>query len=115
MNYLGSALDLGAYEFGDPLAIEREIIVPTNYTLRQNFPNPFNPNTVIEFNLPKAANVIIEVYNLAGQKIITLLNKKMPAGSHQVDFNASNLSSGVYFYRIKAGEFQDVKKMVLLK
>ena len=115
MNYLGSALDLGAYEFGDPLAIEREIIVPTNYTLRQNFPNPFNPNTVIEFNLPKAANVKIEVYNLVGQKIETLLNKSMPAGYHEVEFNPRNLASGIYFYRIEAGEFQDVKKMILLK
>jgi hypothetical protein len=58
---------------------------------------------------------LIEVYNIAGQKIQTLLNGKMPAGSHQVEFNAQNLSSGIYFYKIQAGEFQDVKKMVLLR
>jgi hypothetical protein len=85
------------------------------YNISNNYPNPFNPSTTIEFNLPKATNVRIEIFNIAGQKIQTLLNKKMSAGSHQVEFNAQNLSSGVYFYRIEADEFQDVKKMVLLK
>jgi len=88
---------------------------PNEYNLYQNFPNPFNPSTTIEYDLPKSSDVKIEVYNIAGQKIQTLLNKKMAAGSHQVEFNAQNLSSGVYFYRIEAGEYQDVKKMILLK
>ncbi len=85
------------------------------YNISNNYPDPFNPSTTIEFNLPKATNVRIEIFNIAGQKISTLLNKKMPAGSHQVEFNAQNLSSGIYYYRIEAGEFQDVKKMVLIK
>jgi hypothetical protein len=92
-----------------------EMAFPNLYYLMQNYPNPFNPSTTIEFDLPKASEVRIEVYNIAGQKIQTLLNTKMSAGSHQVEFNAQNLSSGVYFYRIESGEFQDVKKMILIK
>jgi photosystem II stability/assembly factor-like uncharacterized protein len=90
-------------------------VYPTKYALNQNYPNPFNPSTTIEFNLPKASDVRIEVYNIAGQKIQTLINKRISAGSHQVEFNSENLSSGVYFYRIEAGNFHDVKKMVLLR
>jgi predicted GH43/DUF377 family glycosyl hydrolase len=87
---------------------------PNKYVLHQNYPNPFNPSTTIKFDLPKTSDVTIEVYNIAGQKVQTLLNKKMSAGSHQVEFNAQNFSSGIYYYRINAGEYQDVKKMVLV-
>ena len=86
-----------------------------SYSLSQNYPNPFNPSTTIEFDLPKSSDVKIEVYNIAGQRIQILLNEKMSAGSHNVEFNAQNLSSGVYFYRIDVGQFQDVKKMILLR
>jgi subtilisin family serine protease/predicted GH43/DUF377 family glycosyl hydrolase len=89
--------------------------IPEEYSLLQNYPNPFNPSTTIEFTLPKPESVKIEIYNIIGQKIETLLNKPMPAGDHRVTFNAGNFPSGIYFYRIEAGEFQDVKKMVLLK
>jgi hypothetical protein len=96
--------------------IESEITyLPMEYYLNQNYPNPFNPSTTIEYSLPKPSNVTIEVYSTIGQKIQTLLNEKMPAGSHQVEFNAQYLSSGVYFYKIEASEFQDVKKMILLR
>jgi hypothetical protein len=90
-------------------------LIPLSYKVMQNYPNPFNPSTTIELSLPKASDVRIEVYNIAGQKVQTLLNEKMPAGGHQVEFTAQNLSSGVYFYRIQADKFQDVKKMVLLQ
>jgi len=86
-----------------------------DYTLSQNYPNPFNPTTAIEYDLPKSSNVRIEVYNTTGQKIQTLLNEKISAGTHQVEFSGQNLSSGIYFYQIQAGKFQDVKKMVILK
>jgi N-acetylneuraminic acid mutarotase len=89
--------------------------IPTEFLLHQNYPNPFNPSTNIKFALPKQETVKIEVYSIIGQKIETLLNKPMPAGYHEVEFNGQNLSSGVYFYRIETGEFQDVKKMILLK
>ena len=88
---------------------------PQKFILQQNYPNPFNPKTTIDFDIPKTSEVKIEVYNVAGQKVQTLLNKQMSAGNHQVEFNAENLSSGIYFYHIQAGEFQDVKKMVLIK
>jgi predicted esterase/predicted GH43/DUF377 family glycosyl hydrolase len=89
--------------------------IPIEFVLEQNYPNPFNPSTKIKFALPKADKVKIELYNTLGQNVKTLLNKAMKAGHHEVVFNAQNLSSGVYFYRIEAGEFQDVKKMILLR
>jgi hypothetical protein len=79
------------------------------------YPNPFNTTTKIKFDLPKPETVKIEVCNIIGQKIQTLLNKSMPAGYHEVEFNGQNLSSGIYLYRIEAGAWQDVKKMVYLK
>jgi len=89
--------------------------VPYKYELSQNYPNPFNPTTVISWQLAVGSNVELSVYNLLGQKIQTLFNKPIPAGYHEVEFNAQNLSSGVYLYRIEAGEWQDVKKMLLVK
>jgi hypothetical protein len=86
-----------------------------DYQLQQNYPNPFNPSTSIEFALPQAEYVKIEVYNTLGQRIKTLLDSKMTSGTHAVDFNASNISSGIYFYSIQAGGFREVKKMVLLQ
>jgi len=89
--------------------------VPFKIELWQNYPNPFNPTTIIKYTLQKTEKVKIEVFNLLGQKIKTLLNKSMPAGSHEVEFTAKNLPSGIYFYRISSGEFQHIKKMILLK
>lgn len=94
---------------------EADDYIPKSFLLEQNFPNPFNPSTIIKFTLSKTEYVNIEVFNALGQKIKTLLNKHMIAGHHEVEFTAGNLSSGIYFYRIEAGEFQEVKKMVLLK
>jgi hypothetical protein len=88
---------------------------PIEFVLKQNYPNPFNPSTKINYDLPKPENVKIEVYNTLGQRIETLLNKSMPAGYHEIDFKAHNLPSAIYFYRIQAGEFQNVKKMILLR
>ena len=97
-------------------------VTPRIFNLSQNYPNPFNPSTKIKYSLPKTENVKIEVYNLIGQKIETLLNKSMPAGYHEVEFNGQNLSSGVYLYRIevldparRTGAWQDVRKMLLVK
>jgi len=104
-------------DWNDPVGISDEDIsqIPSAFVLTQNYPNPFNPSTIIGYSLPKTADIRIEVYNTAGQKVQTLLNQKMAAGSQQVEFNAANLSSGVYYYQLVAGEFQDVKKMILLK
>ncbi len=88
---------------------------PLTYSLGQNYPNPFNPQTVITFTLPKPEYVKISVYNTLGQRILILLDKPMQTGRHQIEFTAPNLASGIYFYRIEAGEFRDVKRMVLMK
>ena len=89
--------------------------VPIEFKLSQNYPNPFNPTTQIEYSLPKSEHVKIFIYNTIGQKVNTLKNGVMPAGHHEVTFNALNLSSGIYYYRMEVGEFQDVKKMIYLK
>ena len=89
--------------------------LPKIFSLKQNYPNPFNPSTKIAFALPRPEHVKIDVYNTLGQKIETLLDQKMKAGEHEIDFITKNLSSGIYFYIINAGEFKDVKKMILLR
>ena len=89
--------------------------IPLYYSLSQNYPNPFNPLTVITFTLSKPEHVKISVYNTLGQRIMILLDKPLQTGQHQIEFSAQNLASGVYFYRIEAGEFRDVKRMVLMK
>ena len=86
-----------------------------SFILYQNYPNPFNQTTTIKFSVAKIENVKIEVINLLGQKVGTLMNKQLPAGSHQVDFNANNLSSGIYYYKIEAGKYIKYRKMILLK
>ncbi len=89
--------------------------VVTKYTLMQNYPNPFNPVTNISFTLPEKANVKLTVYNILGKEIATLINGNLSAGEHTVSFDASNLSSGVYFYRIQAGNFTSTRKMTYLR
>jgi len=88
---------------------------PLVYKLEQNYPNPFNPSTKIEFALPKQSAVDIKVFNVLGQEVATLVQETLGAGNHAVTFNAKNLASGLYFYRITAGQFTSVKKMMLLK
>jgi hypothetical protein len=94
--------------------VEVENSVPQRYSLEQNFPNPFNPSTMIRFEIPDEVEVKLEVYNLLGQKLKTLVDEVRPAGYHQILFTAENISSGVYFYRLQAGRYTEVKKMILL-
>jgi hypothetical protein len=89
--------------------------IPKVFALMQNYPNPFNPTTTIQYALPKASNVEIKVYDLIGREVTTLVNEFRQAGTYSVEFNANNFASGVYFYRIKAGDFTDTKKMLLVK
>lgn len=89
--------------------------VPTSYSLLQNYPNPFNPSTAIRFTIPERTQVKLEVYNLIGQKIKELINGELEAGQYDVTFDGSNISSGIYLYRIQAGNFSSVKKMLLMK
>lgn len=92
-----------------------ESLEVTSYALEQNYPNPFNPATSIKFAIPVKSDVVLEVYNLLGQKVATLVNSTLEAGNHQVEFNANNLSSGVYLYSLRAGDFSKTAKMMLLK
>ena len=89
--------------------------VPKVYSLSQNFPNPFNPSTRIEFALPKAGQVKLVVYNVLGAEVTTLINENLQTGYHTVSFNGTNLASGVYFYKLTAGDFTAVKKMLMIK
>jgi len=91
------------------------LTIPDNYSLSQNYPNPFNPSTKINYTIPKSGLVSLKVYDLLGKEVASLVNEVVNAGSHEVLFNASNLSSGTYFYRIKVGDFISTKKMSLLK
>ena len=89
---------------------------PGEYTLSQNYPNPFNPSTKINFTLIESGKVDLEVYNILGEKVSTLVNQEMSSGPHEVNFNASNLASGIYIYRINVNnKFVDTKKMILMK
>jgi type IX secretion system substrate protein/CARDB protein len=105
-----------SYYFGCPVGIEPVTgEIPTVYSLAQNFPNPFNPSTKISYGLPKSGNVKLVVYDLLGREVGTLVNEYKKAGTYEIEFSAAQLSSGVYFYKIEAGDFVDVKKMVLMK
>ncbi len=95
--------------------IEVEFTGSMDYALEQNYPNPFNPTTKIRFSIPKEENVKVIVTNSLGQQVVELLNSKLEAGRHELNFNAVNYSSGVYFYQIQAGEYSEVRKMMLLK
>ena len=95
--------------------IEDELLLPIDYSLSQNFPNPFNPVTHINFSIPIKSKVELNVYNTLGEKVVALLNEEKEAGHYQVTFEASSLTSGVYFYRITSGEFMQSKKLIVLK
>jgi hypothetical protein len=83
--------------------------------MEQNYPNPFNPTTKIKYQIAKAGFVNLQVYDVLGNEVVTLINKEMQAGSYEVEFDASILPSGIYYYTLNAGEFSQTKKMILLK
>lgn len=89
--------------------------VSRSSVLAQNYPNPFNPSTMISFTLPSSEMATLTVFNIMGQKVATLVNERLESGSYQVQFDASSLSNGIYFYRLEAGEFSSIKKMTLIK
>ncbi len=103
----------GTYEYSD--VIEVDVNGPSHFALGQNFPNPFNPSTQIEFRIPEAGFVNLAVYNLVGEEVALLVNGQVEAGIHEVTFDASNLPSGAYFYKLQSGSKVEVKKMLLTK
>jgi hypothetical protein len=88
---------------------------PVKYELQQNYPNPFNPITIIKYSIPIEGFANLSVYNALGERVTTLVNQVMKAGSYDINFNAAGIASGVYFYRIEVGDFLSVKKMMVLK
>jgi hypothetical protein len=89
--------------------------VPSEFTLSQNFPNPFNPATIISFDIPRNGTVTLKVYDVLGKEVAQLFNGETSFGRHSVQFNAAGLSSGVYFYRLTSGDFVQTKRMMLIK
>ena len=97
-------------------AIDDELAaLPSEYNLSQNYPNPFNPTTTINYALPLSSEVLLVIYNLRGEEVARVVDKEQPAGYHKVTWNASNVASGIYFYRLQAGDFVQTYKMLLLK
>ncbi len=103
----------GKYEYSN--IVEIGVDAPAQFSLKQNFPNPFNPSTQISFELPQQSNTTLIVYNMLGQEVATLVNQKMEAGKYDVKFDGSKLSSGVYIYKLQSGSFVQTKEFVLLK
>jgi hypothetical protein len=94
---------------------DNNISFPNKFELMQNYPNPFNPVTSIKYQVSSISQVVLKVYDLLGKEVAVLVNEEKPAGRYEVMFNASSLSSGVYFYQIQAGEFVQTKKMILIR
>lgn len=90
-------------------------LFPNEYILYDNFPNPFNPNSKIKYSIPQTSNVVIKVFDVLGNEIETLVNDEKTSGTYEITWYAGNLQSGVYFYRLQAGDFIETKKMVLMK
>jgi hypothetical protein len=91
--------------------------IPASYSLSQNYPNPFNPKTIIKFTIPsfEGGMTVLKVYDVLGKEVATLINENLKAGSYETEFDGSNLSSGIYFYKLKTNNFSSVKRMLLVK
>ncbi|MDZ7295381.1 MAG: T9SS type A sorting domain-containing protein, partial [candidate division KSB1 bacterium] len=103
----------GAIQFTEPQCVE--VAAPRSYALRQNYPNPFNPSTEIVYQLKEQGKVKLVVYNVLGEVVATLVDQVQEAGVHRVTFDASNLPTGLFFYRLRVNDFDQVRKMAVLK
>jgi hypothetical protein len=103
----------GKYEYSK--TIEVDINPVKKYELSQNYPNPFNPATTIRYSIPVSSQISLKVYDVLGNEAASLINENKEPGSYKVEFDASGLSSGIYFYKLEAGDFRQIKKSVLLK
>ncbi len=113
----------GDIQYSDTIEIEVKstsntslrTLIPKEFNLFQNFPNPFNPSTTIRFDIPKMSNVVLKVYNIIGKEVAVLINKNMQPGSYNVKFESKSLPSGIYIYKLEAGSFRTAKKLTILK
>jgi hypothetical protein len=114
--HIGSTFVIDDLSFGAVTSVDdKGNLIPNEFALLQNYPNPFNPTTMIQYALPHAANVHLGVYDLLGKEVATLVDGHQDAGSYRAELHASQLPSGIYFYRLQAGQFSEVRKLVLLK
>ncbi|MEJ2196696.1 MAG: T9SS type A sorting domain-containing protein [Ignavibacteriaceae bacterium] len=97
------------------IAQKDDTSIPDYFSLKQNYPNPFNPSTIISWQLFTDSKINIKVFNVLGNEIATIVNEELPAGNYEVKFDASNLPSGIYFYKLTANQFSETKKMTLIK
>jgi hypothetical protein len=112
----GAAFLLDLVTFTTPVSVETgEGLNPNSFSISQNYPNPFNPSTIINYTIAEQSMVTINVYDVIGTEVATLVNEEKARGNYSLEFNAKELTSGIYFYKIQAGSFIEVKKMVLMK
>jgi hypothetical protein len=112
----GSSFNIDDLAFGSTTAVnDKNIHSPLSFELKQNYPNPFNPSTNITYQLPQNSFVSLKIYNILGKEVSTLVNEEKSAGTYSINFNASKLASGIYFYVMQANNFHQVNKMMLLK
>ena len=102
----------GSFEYSTEIVVD---LIPQKLELAQNYPNPFNPSTIISWQSPVSGKQTLKVYDLLGNEVATLIDENRSAGSYEVEFNANNLASGIYLYRIEAGGLVQMKKMILMK
>lgn len=105
----------GVIRVQEPTSVEYEGSLPQSFNLEQNYPNPFNPSTTIKFSLPQSAEVSLKIFNSLGEEVSSLINSFKERGTYSVKFNAAGLPSGIYYYKLTAGNFAEVKKMILNK
>jgi hypothetical protein len=116
----GSHQNLAGFWYQQPASITTGVDdassgLPAVYRLEQNYPNPFNPSTTIQFALPQRNSVTLKIFNVLGREVAILVNEEMAAGVHKIVFDAKRLASGMYFYRLQAGNFWQVKRLILMK
>jgi hypothetical protein len=124
LNYRLKQIDVdGKYEYyvlGAPVDLRNitsigDELFPAEFELYQNYPNPFNPTSKIKFGLPESGKILLEIYNTLGERVATLIDREMSAGYHEVEWNASGFTSGIYLYKITTQDYAAVKKMMLLR
>jgi hypothetical protein len=112
---VGAVIDGKVYGDTTVVSVKNEINIPNQFDLSQNYPNPFNPSTMIEYSVPSNRHVNLKVFDILGREVATLVNEQKSAGSYQVNFNAENIPSGVYIYKLSSGNYTTSRKMLMIK